>query len=136
MAVSHPPAEEVADTLAKGDPDDVEESRYLDEFPPDTPRVAPAMLLTPISDDFGSLWAHNLTSIPDKPVQASSPNKHKQVIHGDDDDDVAPPAGLFESDAFQRIVVTLSVLVAVYSAVMAALLAIFVPQHCCPKVNV
>ena len=37
MAVSHPPAEEVADTLAKGSSDDGAESRYLDEFPPDTP---------------------------------------------------------------------------------------------------
>jgi hypothetical protein len=128
-------AEEVADTLAKASSDDGNESRYLDEFPPDTPRVAPARL-TPISDDFGSSWAHDhISVVPDKPIQASSPNKLKH-IHGEDDDDVAPPAGLFESDAFQRIVVTVSVLVAIYSAVMAALLAIFVPQHCCPKVEI
>ncbi len=141
MAVSQPAAEEVAETLAKGSScDDGEESRYLDEYPPDSPRLAPSNL-APISDDFGLLvlpgpspdgTAHESTSTT-QPVRTST-NKHD--AHGEDDDDVAPPAGFFESDAIQRSVVTISVLVALYSAVMAALLAIFVPQHCCPKVKI
>ncbi len=137
MAVSQPAAEEVAETLAKGSScDDGAESRYLDEYSPDSPRLAPSNL-APTSDDFGLLvlpspddTTHEST-LTAQPVRTST-NTH--VAHGEDDDDVAPPASFFESDAVQRSVVIISVLVAIYSAVMAALLAIFVPQHCCPKV--
>ena len=52
----------------------------------------------------------------------------------DDEDDTAPSVGFFASDTFQRILVTINISVAIYSAVMAAMLSVFVPQHCCPEV--
>ena len=53
---------------------------------------------------------------------------------GEDEDDTAPTTGFFGSDNFQRLVVTINVLLALYSALMAALLSVFVPQRCCPPV--
>jgi hypothetical protein len=55
---------------------------------------------------------------------------------GDEEDETAPPVGFFGSDNFQRIVITINVSVAIYSAVMAAMLSVFIPQHCCHPVCV
>ena len=59
--------------------------------------------------------------------------KH-HVVEEDDDETAQVAAGFFASDAFQRVLVTINVLVALYSAAMAAGLSIFVPQRCCPPV--
>ena len=118
-AVTKPAAQEVAETFTKAADED-HGDKSLDEFPPDSTSYMPTTEKIAID-------SHNA-----EPHHSERPGGLKGL---DEDDDVAPPAGFFESDFFQRIVVTISVLVAVYSAVMAALLAIFVPQHCCPNVS-
>ena len=53
----------------------------------------------------------------------------------EDDEDTAKPTGFFQSDFFQQITMTINTLIAIYSACMAALLSLFVPQLCCPDVS-
>ncbi len=55
--------------------------------------------------------------------------------HFDEDEESKPPPGFFQSDLFQKITMSINVLIAIYSACMAALLAYFVPQLCCPQVS-
>jgi hypothetical protein len=62
-------------------------------------------------------------------------DKRKNHVEEEDDETAQVAAGFFSSDAFQRILVTINVLVAVYSAAMAAGLSVFVPQRCCHPVN-
>jgi hypothetical protein len=52
---------------------------------------------------------------------------------GDEDIDLDSKPGFFQSDFFLSIITTVNVVIAVYSAVMASLLA---PQLCCPDVSV
>jgi len=59
--------------------------------------------------------------------------RKKPGHHFDEDEEPKPPPGFFQSDLFQKITMSISALVAIYSACMAALLAYFVPQLCCPQ---
>ena len=67
-------------------------------------------------------------------VPAERAEKDKAIVV-DEDDEGDAKSGFFESDFFLSIVTTVNVAVAVYSAVMASLLALFVPQLCCPDVS-
>ena len=67
-------------------------------------------------------------------VPAERAENAKAVVV-DEDDEGDAKSGFFESDFFLSIVTTVNVAVAVYSAVMASLLALFVPQLCCPDVS-
>jgi hypothetical protein len=67
-------------------------------------------------------------------MQTADALQKKPHVH-DDDDIKTGPQTFFESDLFQKITMSINALVAIYSACMAALLAYFVPQLCCPQVS-
>ena len=53
----------------------------------------------------------------------------------DEEEGPVKPVGFFQSDLYQQIMMTINTAIAIYSACMAALLALFVPQICCPDVS-
>ena len=57
------------------------------------------------------------------------------ALAAEEDEESAAQLGFFQSDLFLSITTTLNAAIAVYSAVMATLLALFVPQLCCPDVR-
>jgi hypothetical protein len=78
------------------------------------------------------------TDPPAEPEFALISNDKEPVPleRANDDDDVGAAKGFFQSDFFQKIEITVSALVAIYSACTAALLSLFVPQLCCPNVRI
>jgi hypothetical protein len=66
----------------------------------------------------------------------AEPRGRKPLGGNDEDEDNQMPKGFFESDLFQQLVMTVNTLVAIFSACMAALLSLFVPQLCCPDVSI
>ena len=131
--VSNPEAEEVVDTFAKSAEEQNENKASDDSTPEHFPLHVPA------SDDIlkesSSIRADERSGPTNKPKSDNIVKESTAARPSEDEDDVAPPASFFESDAVQRIIITINVLVAIYSAVMAALLSLFVPQHCCPDVG-
>ena len=53
----------------------------------------------------------------------------------DGDEEPKENPGFYQGDLFQKITMTISTLVAIFSAFMAALMAFFIPQLCCPDVT-
>jgi hypothetical protein len=79
-------------------------------------------------------------SVGGKLEELSKSRPHQPAVTIDDDDVVEEQvagglAGFLQSDAFQRIILTVNAAISVYAATMAALLGILVPQLCCPVVS-
>ncbi len=75
-----------------------------------------------------------------KPEELSKSRPQHPAVAIDEEDVVEDQvagglAGFFQSDTFQRIMLTVNAAISVFAATMAALLGILVPQLCCPVVS-